>query len=125
MMREHCVRGYEILRKIPFLQDAAQIVYSHQEHYDGSGYPRKLKGEQIVLGARIFAVADTLDAITSDRPYRHADSFDAARREILRCAGTQFDPKVVRIFDGLPNQLWVDLQTEISQHARMASASSN
>ena len=72
VMREHCPRGYQMLRKIPFLQEAAEIVYSHQEHYDGSGYPRKLKGDQIPIGARIFAVADTLDAITSDRPYRKA-----------------------------------------------------
>ena len=93
VMREHCARGYQMLRKIPFLQEAAEIVYSHQEHYDGSGYPRKLKGEQIPLGARIFAVADTLDAITSDRPYRKAATFAAARLEIKRCAGTQFDPK--------------------------------
>jgi putative nucleotidyltransferase with HDIG domain len=124
MMREHCARGYEILKKIPFLQDAAQIVYSHQEHYDGSGYPRRLKGEQIVLGARIFAVADTLDAITSDRPYRRANSFEAARREILRCSGTQFDPEVVRIFDGLPVRLWEDLQSEILQHTRPSAFAS-
>src|ERR1700693_3969240 len=65
VMREHCARGYQMLRKIPFLQEAAEIVYSHQEHYDGSGYPRGLKGEEIPLGARIFAVADTLDALTS------------------------------------------------------------
>jgi putative nucleotidyltransferase with HDIG domain len=123
MMREHCARGYEILRKIPFLQEAAQIVYSHQEHYDGSGYPRRLKGDQIVLGARIFAVADTLDAITSDRPYRRANSFEAARREILRCSGTQFDPEVVRVFDGLPVRLWEDLQGEIS-HARPSAFAS-
>lgn len=124
MMREHCARGYEILKKIPFLQEAAQIVYSHQEHFDGSGYPRRLKGDQIVLGARIFAVADTLDAITSDRPYRRANSFEAARREILRCSGTQFDPEVVRVFDGLPVRLWEDLQGEISQHARPSAFAS-
>lgn len=123
MMREHCARGYEILKKIPFLQEAAQIVFSHQEHYDGSGYPRRLKGDQIVLGARIFAVADTLDAITSDRPYRRANSFEAARREILRCSGTQFDPEVVRVFDGLPVRLWEDLQGEIS-HARPSAFAS-
>ncbi len=121
MMREHCVRGYDILRKIPFLQDAAQIVYSHQERYDGTGYPRKLKGEEIVLGARIFAVADTLDAITSDRPYRKGGSFDDARKEIIRCSGTQFDPKVVEVYDSLPDRLWEDLQGEITQHARVTS----
>ncbi len=123
MMREHCVRGYRILKKIPFLQDAAEIVYSHQEHFDGSGYPRGLKGEAIVLGARIFAVADALDAITSDRPYRRANTFEAARREILRCSGTQFDPEVVKVYDNLPDKLWEDLQNEIRHHARVASLS--
>jgi len=121
MMREHCVRGYQILKKIPFLQDAAEIVYSHQEHFDGSGYPRGLKGEDIVLGARIFAVADALDAITSDRPYRRANTFEAARKEILRCSGTQFDPEVVKVYDGLPDKLWEDLQNEIKHHARATS----
>src|SRR6266404_3575793 len=74
IMREHCYRGYQMLRKIPFLSEASEIVYSHQEAWDGSGYPRGLKGEEIPLGARIFAIADTLDAITSDRPYRAAQS---------------------------------------------------
>ncbi|MGH9588466.1 MAG: HD domain-containing phosphohydrolase [Acidobacteriaceae bacterium] len=124
MMREHCARGYQILRKIPFLQEAAQIVYSHQERFDGNGYPRGLKGEQIVLGARIFSVADTLDAITSDRPYRKANSFEAAKREILRCSGTQFDPEVVKVFMELPLDLWENLQVEITHHARVAALSS-
>jgi putative nucleotidyltransferase with HDIG domain len=118
VMREHCARGYQMLRKIPFLQDAAEIVYSHQEHYDGSGYPRGLRGDQIPLGARIFAVADTLDAITSDRPYRKATSFSAARLEIKRCAGTQFDPKVVEVYLSLPDQLWEDLRAEITQQSK-------
>jgi putative nucleotidyltransferase with HDIG domain len=118
VMREHCARGYQMLRKIPFLQEAAEIVYSHQEHFDGSGYPRKLKGEQIPLGARIFAVADTLDAITSDRPYRKAATFAAARLEIKRCAGTQFDPGVVEVYLSLPDQLWEDLRAEITQQAK-------
>src|SRR6185437_15013250 len=124
MMREHCVRGYQILKKIPFLQDAAQIVYSHQERFDGLGYPRGLKGDEIILGARIFSVADTLDAITSDRPYRKANSFEAARREILRCSGTQFDPEIVKVFVDLPLDLWENLQTEITHHARVAALSS-
>src|SRR6476659_7195640 len=90
IMQEHCFHGYEILKKIPFLGEAAEIVYAHQEKYDGTGYPRGLKGEQIPLGARMFAVADTLDAITSDRPYRPAQTLAAARKEILRCQETQF-----------------------------------
>ena len=121
VMREHCARGYQMLRKIPFLHEAAEIVYSHQEHYDGSGYPRGLKGEEIPLGARIFAVADTLDAITSDRPYRRATSFAAARLEIKRCAGTQFDPKVVEVYLSLPDQLWEDLRAEITKQAKKFS----
>jgi HD-GYP domain-containing protein (c-di-GMP phosphodiesterase class II) len=117
-MREHCARGYQMLRKIPFLQEAAEIVYAHQEHYDGSGYPRGLKGDQIPLGARIFAVADTLDAITSDRPYRKGTTFAAARLEIKRCSGTQFDPKVVAVYLSLPDQLWEDLRAEITTQAK-------
>src|SRR5512142_1821247 len=98
VMREHCYRGYQMLRKIPFLAEAAEIVYAHQEYWDGSGYPRGLKGEQIPLGARIFALADTLDAITSDRPYRSARPFGVARDEIVRWSGRQFDPAVVETF---------------------------
>jgi len=114
VMREHCARGYHMLRKIPFLAEAAEIVFSHQEHFDGSGYPSGLRGREIPIGARIFAVADTLDAITSDRPYRKARSFDAAREEILRCSGTQFDPAVVEVFLKIPNELWQELRSEIS-----------
>ena len=113
IMREHCYRGYQMLRKIPFLLEAAEIVYAHQEKFDGTGYPRGLRGEQIPLGARIFAVADTLDAITSDRPYRAAQSIQAARDEIKRFAGSQFDPQVVRTFLTMPDSIWEDLRKEI------------
>ena len=113
IMREHCFRGYQMLRKIPFLSEASEIVYSHQEKFDGTGYPRGLRAEEIHLGARIFAVADTLDAITSDRPYRAAQSIRAARQEIIRFSGTQFDPDVVRTFQGMPESIWVDLRKEI------------
>jgi len=114
VMREHCTRGFNILRKIPFLAEAAEIVFSHQEHFDGSGYPKGLNAGEIPIGARIFAVADTLDAITSDRPYRKASSFDVAREEILRCSGTQFDPSVVEVFLKIPNELWHELRSEIT-----------
>jgi putative nucleotidyltransferase with HDIG domain len=114
IMREHCARGYHMLRKIPFLAGAAEIVYCHQEYFDGNGYPNGLRGREIPIGARIFAVADTLDAITSDRPYRKARGFDAAREEILRCSGSQFDPAVVEVFLKIPNELWQELRSEIS-----------
>ena len=99
-MREHCYRGYQILRRIPFLAEAAEIVYAHQEKYDGTGYPRGLKGEQIPLGARIFSVADTLDAITSERPYRPRQPYSAARAEIEHWKGRQFDPQVFAAYSG-------------------------
>jgi putative nucleotidyltransferase with HDIG domain len=113
IMREHCHRGYQMLRKIPFLQEAAEIVYAHQERWDGTGYPRGLKGEEIPLGARLFAVADTLDAIRSDRPYRPAQPFAAAREEIVAWSGRQFDPKVVEVFLKMPERIWEDLRREI------------
>jgi putative nucleotidyltransferase with HDIG domain len=121
IMQEHCYRGYQMLRKIPFLLEAAEIVYSHQERFDGSGYPRQLKGEEIPLGARIFSVADTLDAITSDRPYRKAQTIDAAKDEIKRWSERQFDPRIVEIFLQMPNDIWEALRQEIdSQIYRFA-----
>ena len=113
VMREHCFRGYQLLRRIPFLGEAAEIVYSHQEKFDGTGYPRNLKAEEIPLGARIFSVADTLDAITSDRPYRPAQTVKAAKEEIERWSGRQFDPEIVRVFLSMPDKLWEDLRREI------------
>jgi len=113
IMREHCYRGYEMVRRIPFLVEAAEIVYSHQERYDGTGYPRGLKGEEIPLGARIFSVADTLDAIRSDRPYRPAQPFSAAKKEIEVWSGRQFDPEIVKVFLSMPENIWDDLRKEI------------
>jgi putative nucleotidyltransferase with HDIG domain len=113
IMRDYCFRGYEMLKKIPFVAGAAEIVYSHQEFYDGTGYPRGLKGEQIPLGARLVAVANTLDAITSNQPYRAAQSSRAAREEIQRCSGRQFDPEIVRIFLDMPDSAWGQFRKEI------------
>jgi cyclic di-GMP phosphodiesterase len=113
IMKEHCYLGYKLVSKIPVLREAAQIVYAHQERFDGTGYPRGLKGEEIPLGARIFSVADTLDAITSDRVYRPAQSLTAARAEIKRCSGTQFDPEVVAAFLEMPDSIWLDLRRDI------------
>ncbi len=97
-MRKHPDIGFNMISPIPFLTVPAQIVLSHQERFDGEGYPRKLRREEIHIGARIFAVADTLDAMTSDRPYRKGTSFANAVSEIARCGGTQFDPEVVKAF---------------------------
>ena len=97
-MRTHPEKGYRIISQIPDMKEAAEIVLSHEERFDGSGYPRGLRGEQICLGARLFAVIDTLDAITSDRPYRKANTFEQARDEIVRMSGTQFDPVAVQAF---------------------------
>jgi len=124
IMREHCYKGYQIVKKIPFLLDACDIIYSHQERYDGSGYPRNLKGEDIPLGARIFAVADTLDAITSDRPYRARQSDAAARKEIEDWSGRQFDPEVVKVFLAMPENIWEDLRKQIGNQAQHFAYSS-
>jgi putative nucleotidyltransferase with HDIG domain len=114
IMREHCYRGYQMVKKIPFLQEAAEIVYAHQERWDGTGYPRGLKGNEIPLGARMFSIADTLDAITSDRPYRPAQTLTAARKEIEEWAGRQFDPEIVKVFLTMPENIWEDLRNEIN-----------
>jgi putative nucleotidyltransferase with HDIG domain len=117
IMKEHCFKGYQIVKKIPFLTAACEIVYSHQERFDGTGYPRGLKGEEIPLGARIFSVADTLDAITSDRPYRAARSLAVARKEIQDWSGKQFDPEVVEVFLSMPDEIFEELRRAISAQA--------
>ena len=118
-MRQHCIRGYELVHKIPFLADPAEIVYSHHEQYDGAGYPRGLPSRQIPLGARIVSVANTLDSITSELCYRPARTFQAAREEICRGAGRQFDPEIVKVFLSLPDNVWSDLTKEIQSEASM------
>jgi HD-GYP domain-containing protein (c-di-GMP phosphodiesterase class II) len=120
IMRTHCDIGFSVLKRIPFLKDAAEIVLTHQECFDGTGYPRGLKGEQIPLGARIFAVADTLDAMISDRPYRKAMPISAAREEIRRYAGRQFDPRVVEVFLSQPDSVWLELHHKVGDPFRLA-----
>ncbi len=110
-MQEHCFQGYWITHKVPFLTDAAEVVYAHEEAYDGTGYPRGLKGQQIHLGARIVAVADTLDR-TMSKPQSLAE----AREEITCQSGKRLDPEVVRIFLQLPDILWEDLRREVDSH---------
>ena len=114
VMNEHPFRGYQMIRNIPFLMEAAEIVYSHHERFDGTGYPRCLRGEQIPLGARVVAVANTLDSITSDLPYRPRRSLSAAREEIRRWSGRQFDPEIVNAFLRMPDKIWEDLRREVA-----------
>jgi putative nucleotidyltransferase with HDIG domain len=125
-MRRHPVFGAEMVGGINFLAQAMPVVRHHHERYDGSGYPDRLAGEQIPLVARVFAVADTFDAMTSDRPYRRALSIDEAREEIRRCAGQQFDPVVVEAFLSLPAEDLAGIQTRRHAgeliHARLQEA---
>jgi response regulator RpfG family c-di-GMP phosphodiesterase len=104
IMMMHPRLGLDLLSGLPGLDLEAQVVYSHHERFDGSGYPEKLGGEAIPLNARIFSVADALDAITSDRCYRKGRSLAAARLEIHRAAGSQFDPAILKRFDCVPDQ---------------------
>src|SRR6185369_17612017 len=88
-MRRHPALGYEILKGIGFLERARLVPLHHQERFDGTGYPQGLKGGAICVGARVFAVVDTYDAITNDRPYRKCQTYEVARTEIAKCTGTQ------------------------------------
>jgi putative nucleotidyltransferase with HDIG domain len=105
VMKRHPEHGARIISQIPFLQDVSRIVRHHHERWDGKGYPDGIAGEAIPFGARIFAVADSFDAMTSDRPYRRAMSVKDARVEVARCRGTQFDPSVVDAFVAVPVEL--------------------
>lgn len=117
IMRCHCRRGWEITTGIPFLKEPAEIVHSHHENFDGSGYPRGLKGEEIPLGARITAIANALDTITSDQPYRAARPFSAAIDEIQRCSGSQFDPEITKVLLKMPENIWSDLRKEVTERS--------
>ena len=108
-MREHPHHGQQILRGIEFLQGASRVVAQHHEKWDGSGYPLGLRGEDIDVCARIFAVADAFDAITSDRVYRRGKTYEAAAQELDDWAGRQFDPKVVEAFHRVPKEDWEEL----------------
>jgi response regulator RpfG family c-di-GMP phosphodiesterase len=109
-MREHPLHGQQILREIRFLEGASRVVGQHHEKWDGSGYPLGLHGEEIDLNARIFAVADAFDAMTSDRVYRAGRSYEVAAAELERCGSQQFDPQVVAAFHRVPKEDWEELR---------------
>ncbi len=114
-MKRHPRIGYDILCGIRFLAPAAEIVLAHQERWDGRGYPNGLAGSEIPMGARIFAVVDTMDAMTSDRPYRRALPFEAAEQEIRRCSGTQFDPVVAEAFLSVGRDVWTAIREDVDR----------
>jgi HD-GYP domain-containing protein (c-di-GMP phosphodiesterase class II) len=104
VMEQHPVIGSEIVREIDFLGDAASVVRSHHERWDGTGYPDRLAGEEIPIAARVFAVADVLDALTTDRPYRPASPIPVAREMIVADAGSHFDPQAITAFERIPDE---------------------
>jgi putative nucleotidyltransferase with HDIG domain len=122
-MREHPLHGQKILRGIEFLEGAARVVAQHHEKWDGSGYPLGLRGAQIDLNARIFAVADAFDAITSDRVYRAGRSYDEALAELDAYAARQFDPRVVEAFRRVPAEEWEEIRRRsLAARERVATA---
>ena len=122
-MREHPLHGQRILRGIEFLEGAARVVAQHHEKWDGSGYPVGLRDEEIDLNARIFAVADAFDAITSDRVYRRGRTYEEAATELDDFAGRQFDPTVVEAFHRVPRAEWDEIRRRsLELHEQRATA---
>jgi len=115
VMKAHVQIGYQIVSRLGFMAPSAEIILTHHERWDGQGYPNGLRGDQVPLGTRIFAVADTLDAITSDRPYRRAAPFAVARAEIERESGHQFDPRVVETFLSVPEEVWDEIRQDAAE----------
>jgi putative two-component system response regulator len=108
-MKKHPQTGWDIVKNIEFLGLGRKLVLSHHERFDGQGYPQGLKGDHIYIGARFFSLADTLDAMTNDRPYRKALTFEDFENELKRCSATQFDPQVVETFFSIPRDRWFQL----------------
>ena len=112
VMKLHPQIGWELLSEFPELGEEAEIVYSHHERFDGEGYPRGLKAHDIPLGARIFSIVDTVDAITSDRPYRSRQPIETALAEVEKHSNKQFDPALVRTFQQLPKAAWEEVAAD-------------
>jgi HD-GYP domain-containing protein (c-di-GMP phosphodiesterase class II) len=113
IIQRHPVTGSEIVRDIDFLGAARDVIRSHHERWDGTGYPDRLAGTDIPLSARVFAVADTLDALTTNRPYRRASPFPKARAIIVGDGGTHFDPEIIAAYESLPDAVLHDTRRRI------------
>jgi putative nucleotidyltransferase with HDIG domain len=120
VMRRHTIIGYQMLSKIKFLRGASDIVLHHHERWDGGGYPNGVSGEEIPLGARIFSIIDTYDAMTSKRPYKEALPIATARAEIERCAGTQFDPRIVKEFLRIGDEDLIEARARVESESAAA-----
>lgn len=118
IIERHPQAGYDMLAGIPYLQEEIEIVICHQEKWDGTGYPRGLKGEEIVLGARLFMIADTFDAVTSDRLYRQGRPYEVARKIIEEEAGRQFDPQAVAAFLAVPEEEWMQIRARVMEEIK-------
>ena len=117
LLRQHSIIGEQIVRRSAMLRECAPIIRHHHERWDGTGYPDRLARTQIPLGARLFALADTLDAMTSDRCYRSALTLGQARAEVARCSSTQFDPALAQHFQSIPDEVWVHLRNQADEQA--------
>jgi putative two-component system response regulator len=125
LMQKHPEIGFRILTQIKFLKGAAQLVLQHHERYDGKGYPLGLKGEEISIGARIFAVGEALEDLTSDRPSKAAMTFEDAGREIAKMSGFELDPGIVEFFQRVPASEWKSIHDEILASAGNWLSASN
>jgi len=121
IVREHPIVGYRMIENLGFPKEASEIVLCHHERFDGRGYPMGLARDRIPLGARIFALADSLDAMTTDRPYQRSRSVEDALREIEKCGGSQFDPTLTEVFLSIPVSAWARSGLEASERSRTPS----
>ncbi|NIP38502.1 MAG: response regulator [Candidatus Dadabacteria bacterium] len=113
IMKTHPQLGYNLLKKINFLEESAKIVLTHHEWYDGNGYPNAMSGKDIPIGSRIFCIVDALDAMTSDRVYRKTIGFGEAKQKIIEASESQFDPEIIELFTKISATEWIDLKNRI------------